>query len=90
MNTRINPFGDLKDPPSFTTKPRKERAVPEEVIARIADSNTAYERIDRSAARNRGYSNELGSVPLPRLKGCWNAPRQRPFGSYATLQNIRL
>jgi len=39
MNTRVNVFADLKEPPAFTTKPKKETSVAEEAIARIADEN---------------------------------------------------
>ena len=39
MNTRVNPFAGLSDPPPFPTKPKKETPVAEEAIARIADDN---------------------------------------------------
>jgi hypothetical protein len=39
MSTRVNPFADLKEPPPFTTKPKKETPVAEDAIARIADDN---------------------------------------------------
>ncbi len=32
-------FADLKEPPVFTTKPKKETPIPEEAIARIAEDN---------------------------------------------------
>jgi hypothetical protein len=39
MNQRINPFANLADPPSFTTKPKKEKPVEEEAIAHLAEQN---------------------------------------------------
>ncbi len=40
MSGRVNPFANLADnPPVFTTKPRKETAVEEETIARIAEQH---------------------------------------------------
>jgi hypothetical protein len=39
MNNRVNPFANVKDVPSFTTKPRMEKPVEEEAIARIAEDN---------------------------------------------------
>jgi hypothetical protein len=44
MNTRVNAFADLKEPPSFTTKPKKETQVAEEVITRISDDNQFVSR----------------------------------------------
>jgi hypothetical protein len=39
MNDRINPFANIKDLPSFTTKSKPEGAVEEQTIARIAEEN---------------------------------------------------
>jgi hypothetical protein len=39
MSGRVNPFANLNDPPVFTTKPRKEKPVAEEAIARLAEAN---------------------------------------------------
>ena len=39
MNTRVNSFADFKDPPTFPTKPKKERPVEEETIAHLAEQN---------------------------------------------------
>jgi hypothetical protein len=39
MNTRVNPFANLADPPSFTTKPKKDKPVEEETIAYLAEQN---------------------------------------------------
>jgi hypothetical protein len=39
MNTRVNPFANLADPPVFTTKAKAEKSVPTETIERIAEEN---------------------------------------------------
>jgi hypothetical protein len=39
MNTRVNPFETLAEPPVFTTKPKPDKPVEKEVIARIAEEN---------------------------------------------------
>jgi len=39
MSERTNPFADLRIPASFSTKPRTEKPVEEQTIARIADEN---------------------------------------------------
>jgi hypothetical protein len=40
MNTRVNVFADLAEPPVFTTKePRKAKPVEEEAISRIAEKH---------------------------------------------------
>jgi hypothetical protein len=39
MNTRVNPFATLADPPVFTPKAKKETQVAEETISRIAEEN---------------------------------------------------
>jgi hypothetical protein len=39
MNQRINPFADLSDPPTFTTKPKRDKPVAEETIAHLAEQN---------------------------------------------------
>jgi hypothetical protein len=39
MNTRVNPFATLSDPPIFTTKAKAEKPVPAETIERIAEEN---------------------------------------------------
>jgi hypothetical protein len=39
MSERVNPFANLTEPPVFTTKPRKEKPVEEEALARIAEQN---------------------------------------------------
>jgi|SRR5579872_3615071 len=40
MNSRVKAFGDLNQPlPSFTVKPKPDKPVAEETIARIAEEN---------------------------------------------------
>ena len=39
MSTRVNPFANLSDPPTFTTKPKREKPVEEETIAHLAEQN---------------------------------------------------
>src|SRR5579863_7290522 len=39
MSPRVNSFANLTDPPVFTTKPKAEKAVAEEIVARIAEQN---------------------------------------------------
>src|SRR5580698_718895 len=39
MSTRINPFGNLNDPPVFSTKQKKETPVAKETMEHIAEQN---------------------------------------------------
>lgn len=39
MNRRINPFANIADPPTFTTKPKKEKPIEEETLAQFAEQN---------------------------------------------------
>jgi hypothetical protein len=39
MNTRVNPFASLAEPPVFTTKTKPEKPVPTETIERLAEEN---------------------------------------------------
>jgi hypothetical protein len=39
MNTRVNPFATLNEPPVFTPKSKAEKLVAKETIARIAEEN---------------------------------------------------
>jgi len=39
MNTRVNPFATLAEPPVFTTKSKTEKPVQTETIERIAEEN---------------------------------------------------
>jgi hypothetical protein len=58
MSGRVNPFADLTSPlPSFTIKPKKEKPVEEETIARIAAEHNFPSRqapkISREPKRKR-------------------------------------
>jgi len=58
MSGRVNPFADLTTPlPAFTIKPKKEKPVEEEAIARIAAENNFPSRqapkISREPRRKR-------------------------------------
>ena len=58
MSERVNPFADLTTPlPFFTIKPKKEKPVEEEAIARIAAENNFPSRqapkISREPKRKR-------------------------------------
>lgn len=39
MNTRVNPFATLAEPPVFTTKAKTEKPLPTETMERIAEEN---------------------------------------------------
>jgi len=39
MNERVNPFASLTEPPVFTTKPKAEKPVEEETIAKLSEQN---------------------------------------------------
>jgi len=39
MSTRVNPFANIADPPTFTTKPKQDKTVAEETITHLAEQN---------------------------------------------------
>lgn len=39
MSDRVNPFANIKEPPVFTTKPKPEKSVEDESIARLAEQH---------------------------------------------------
>jgi hypothetical protein len=39
MSERVNPFANIKEPPVFTTKPKPEKLVEDEGIARLAEQH---------------------------------------------------
>jgi len=54
MNTRVNAFATLAEPPTFTTKaPKTEKPVEEETIARIAEQNNFPSREAPKARRKQ-------------------------------------
>ena len=44
MSTRVNAFGNLTDPPMFTTKPKKATPFEKETMERIAEENNFISR----------------------------------------------
>jgi len=51
MNTRVDPFATLAEPPVFTTKAKAEKAVPTATIERIAEENNFPSRQARKAPK---------------------------------------
>jgi hypothetical protein len=77
MSGRINAFADLKEPPVFTTKPRKETAVEEETVARIAEENNFPSRQAPKTAKE------------PRRKRrVYTTGRNRQFNIKATAETV--
>lgn len=61
MSGRVDPFAVLKEPlPSFTTKPRKDRPVEEEAVARIATENNFPSR--QAAPPRASFAGSRGST----------------------------
>jgi hypothetical protein len=77
MNTRVNPFADLTEPPVFTTKPKKESAVEEETIARIAEENNFPSRQAPKALREP-----------KRKRRVYTTGRNRQFNIKATNETV--
>jgi hypothetical protein len=44
MNTRVNAFANLADPPAFSTKAKSEKPIRTETIERIAEDNNFVSR----------------------------------------------
>jgi hypothetical protein len=78
MSDRVNPFARLSDqPPVFTTKPRKEKPVEEETIARIAEEHNFP---SRQAAK---------PLSAPRRKRrVYRTGRNQQFNAKATPETI--
>jgi len=53
MNERVNPFANLTDPPTFTTKPKTEKPVEEATIAKLAEQNNFPSRQATKAKAER-------------------------------------
>jgi hypothetical protein len=78
MTGRVDPFAILKEPlPSFTTKPRKEKPVEEEAVARIAEENNFP---SRQAAK-------APSTPR-RKRRVYRTGRNQQFNAKATPETI--
>jgi len=51
MNTRVNPFATLVDPPAFSTKTKSDKPIRTETIERIAEDNKFVSRQAPKAAK---------------------------------------
>jgi len=79
MSGRVDPFAILKEPlPSFTTKPRKEKPVEEEAIARIAEQHNFP---SRQAPKSPKVERRK-----PRV---YRTGRNQPFNAKATPETIQ-
>ena len=77
MTGRVNPFANLSEPPVFTTKPRKDKPVAEEAIARIAEDNNFPSRQAPKAPKE------------PRRKRrVYTTGRNRQFNIKATTETV--
>ena len=73
MNQRVNPFAQVTEAPVFDLKPKKDRPVEEEAIARIAKDNNFPSR----------------QVPKPRRKPrIHRTGRNQQFNAKATAETI--
>ena len=78
MTGRVNPFADLTTPlPSFTTKPKKEKPVEEEAIARIAAENNFPSR----------QAPKISQEPK-RKRRVYTTGRNRQFNIKATTETV--
>lgn len=77
MNTRVNPFANLAEPPVFTVKAKTEKSVPAETIERLAEENNFP---SRQAAR--------APKELRRKRRVYTTGRNRQFNIKATDQTI--
>jgi hypothetical protein len=77
MSDRVNPFANIKDPPVFTTKPKSEKPVEEDAIARIAEQNNFPSRQATKAAKTERRK--------PRIH---RTGRNQQFNAKATAETI--
>jgi hypothetical protein len=77
MNARVNPFAVLNDPPVFTPKPKAEKLVEKDAIARIAEENNFP---SRQAPKS--------SAPRRREQRRYRTGRNRHLGIKATDETI--
>ena len=77
MNTRVNPFATLSDPPVFTTKAKTEKPVPTETMERIAEENNFPSR-------------QAAKVPKEsrRKRRVYTTGRNRQFNIKATAETV--
>jgi hypothetical protein len=77
MNTRVNPFANLAEPPVFAPKPKKEGPVAEETIARIAEQNNFPSRQAPKISRE-----------LKRKRRVYTTGRNRQFNIKVTAETV--
>jgi hypothetical protein len=77
MNTRVNPFANLSDPPVFTTKEKPRTPVQKETIERIATENNFP---SRQAAKS--------SSAVRRKPRIYRTGRNQQFNAKATPETI--
>jgi hypothetical protein len=78
MNTRVNAFANLTEPPFFTTKPKKETPVTEEAITRIAQEHNFPSRQAANAPKEPKRK--------PRI---YRTGRNQQFNAKATPETIQ-
>jgi hypothetical protein len=76
MNTRVNPFATLSDPPVFTTKAKTEKPVPTETMERIAEENNFPSRQAKAPREPR------------RKRRVYTTGRNRQFNIKATAETV--
>lgn len=76
MNTRVNPFATLAEPPMFTTKTKTEKPVPAETIERIAEENNFPSRQAKALKEPR------------RKRRVYTTGRNRQFNIKATAETV--
>jgi hypothetical protein len=75
MNTRVNPFANIADPPTFTTKPKQDKTVAEETITHLAEQNNFPSRQAKPKTERR----------KPRIH---RTGRNQQFNAKATAETI--
>jgi len=77
MNSRVNPFANLAEPPVFTTKAKTEKPVQTETMERIAEENNFP---SRQAAKTPKESR--------RKRRVYTTGRNRQFNFKATAETV--
>jgi hypothetical protein len=77
MNTRVNAFANLAEPPVFATKTKTEKSVPPETIERIAEENNFPSRQAAKTPREP-----------PRKRRVYTTGRNRQFNIKATPETV--
>jgi hypothetical protein len=77
MNSRINPFADLKDVPVFETRRKPENPVAQETVDRIADENNFPSR----------QAKKSSAVPA-RKRRVYRTGRNQHLGVKVTAQTV--